>query len=128
MKKKNILYLIFILGTVLCINACYYDKAELLYPVNPGTTCDTTGEISYSLKVVPLLKAQCYSCHTATGGSGGINMANYTNDKILGLDGKLYGSISHAPGYFAMPQGGNEMSACDQAVIKKWIDSGCLNN
>jgi hypothetical protein len=126
--KKNILYLILILGTVLFINACYYDKAELLYPTASGITCDTTGEISYSLKVVPLLKAQCYSCHSVTGGSGGINMANYTNDKILGLDGKLYGSISHAPGYFAMPQGGNEMTSCDQAVIKKWIDSGCLNN
>jgi uncharacterized membrane protein len=126
--KKNILYLIVILGTVLFINACYYDKADLLYPTLPGTTCDTTGEISYSLKVVPLLKAQCYSCHTVTGGSGGINMANYTNDKILGLDGKLYGSISHAVGYFAMPQGGNQMTSCDQAVIKKWIDSGCLNN
>ncbi|MEI7626892.1 MAG: hypothetical protein WCJ80_01565 [Bacteroidota bacterium] len=127
--KKNILYLILILGTVIFINACYYDKAELLYPTVPGgVTCDTTGVISYSLKVVPILQSQCYGCHSVTGGSGGINMANYTNDKAIGLNGKLYGSISHATGYFAMPQGGNMMSSCDLAVIKKWITSGCLNN
>ena len=127
--KKNILYLILILGTVIFINACYYDKAELLYPTVPGgATCDTAGVISYSLKVVPLLQSQCYGCHSKTGGSGGINMANYTNDKAIGLNGKLYGSISHATGYFAMPQGGNMMSSCDLAVIKKWITSGCLNN
>ena len=127
--KKNILYLILIFGTVLFINACYYDKAELLYPTVPGgVTCDTTGVISYSLKVVPILQSQCYGCYSVTGGSGGINMANYTNDKAIGLNGKLYGSISHATGYFAMPQGGNMMSSCDLAVIKKWITSGCLNN
>jgi hypothetical protein len=126
--KKNTLYLILILGTVLFINACYYDKAELLYPTVQGTTCDTAGVVSYSLKVVPLLKAQCYGCHSVTGGSAGINMANYANDKAIALNGKLYGSISHAPGYFAMPQGGNQMSSCDLAIIKKWITSGCLNN
>jgi hypothetical protein len=124
MNKRNIFYIVTILGIMIFTNACYYDKSELLYPTVPGITCDTTGEISYNQKVVPLLKTQCYSCHTATGGSGGINMSNYTNDKVIGLDGKLYGSI----GYFAMPQGGNTMTACDQAIIKKWIDSGCLNN
>lgn len=126
--KKSILYIIVVLSSAFLFNACYYDKAELLYPTNQGATCDTTGVISYSAKVVPILQSQCYSCHTATGGSGGINMSNYANDKVIGLNGKLYGSISHATGYFAMPQGGNIMSSCDQAVIKKWITSGCLNN
>ncbi len=128
MKKKNILYLLLIFGTVLFINACYYDKADLLYPTNTGAVCDTAGVMSYSLRVKPILQAQCYSCHTATGGSGNINMSSYANDKIIGLNGKLYGSISHASGFIAMPQGGNTMSSCDQAVIKKWITGGCLNN
>jgi hypothetical protein len=128
MKKKNILKLILLFGIMQFINACFYDKADLLYPTNPGITCDTAGVISYSQKVVPILQSQCYSCHSVTGGSGGINMANYANDKLIGLNGKLYGSISHANGYIAMPQGGNIMSSCDQAIIKKWITSGCLNN
>lgn len=110
------------------MNACYYDKAELLYPTNATVTCDTTGVISYSTRVAPILRAQCYSCHTATGGSGNINMSTYANDKVIGLNGKLYGTISHASGYIAMPLGGGTMSSCDQAVIKKWITGGCLNN
>ncbi|MCX6206801.1 MAG: hypothetical protein NTZ19_11180 [Bacteroidetes bacterium] len=128
MNRKRIVYLMLIFGTLIFINACYYDKAELLYPSNAGATCDTTGVISYSARVAPILRAQCYSCHSATGGSGNINMSNYANDKIIGLNGKLYGSISHASGYIPMPQGGGLMSSCDQAVIKKWITNGCLNN
>ena len=128
MKKKNILYLMLIFGTAIFINACYYDKAELLYPVNPSDTCDTSGVVSYSAKIVPILQANCYGCHSATGGSGNVNMSNYANDKVIGLNGKLYGSISHATGYFAMPQGGNILSSCDQAKILKWVTAGCLNN
>jgi hypothetical protein len=128
MKKNQFLPLILLFGTILFINACYYDKAELLYPTNAGATCDTSAVISYSLRVAPILRAQCYSCHSATGGSGNINMSSYTNDKVIALNGKLYGSISHAAGYIAMPQGGGLMSSCDQAVIKKWIINGALNN
>lgn len=117
-----------LIGTVIFINACYYDKAELLYPTNSGATCDTSAVISYSSRVAPILRAQCYSCHSATGGSGNINMSTYANDKVIALNGKLYGSISHAAGYIAMPQGGGLMSSCDQAVIKKWITNGALNN
>lgn len=128
MKKKNIIQLLPIFGIVLLINSCYYDKAELLYPAGLKASCDTSIVISYAQKVVPILQSQCYPCHTATGGSGGINMSNYANDKVIGLNGKLFGSVSHATGYFAMPQGGNMLSSCDLAYIKKWIDSGCLNN
>lgn len=128
MNRKNFVYVMLIFGALIFINACYYDKAELIYPSNAGATCDTTGVISYSARVAPILRAQCYSCHSATGGSGNINMSTYANDKIIGLNGKLYGSISHASGYIPMPQGGGLMSSCDQAVIKKWITNGCLNN
>ena len=128
MKKKHFLPLMLLIGTVFFINACYYDKAELLYPTNAGATCDTSTVISYSSRVAPILRAQCYSCHSATGGSGNINMSTYANDKVIALNGKLYGSISHAAGYIAMPQGGGLMSSCDQAVIKKWITNGALNN
>lgn len=128
MNKKKFVYLILIFGGILFINACYYDKAELLYPTNPTATCDTTGVISYSLRVAPILRAQCYSCHSATGGSGNTNMSSYANDKVIALNGKLFGSISHAAGFIAMPQSGGLMSSCDQAVIKKWITNGALNN
>lgn len=124
---KKIIYLLLISGFALFLNACYYDKAELLYPTT-GVLCDTTGVISYTQKVVPILQSQCYGCHSTTGGSGGINMGNYANDKAIALNGKLYGSMSMVSGFSPMPKGGNKMSSCDLAFIKKWINSGCLNN
>lgn len=116
-----------LLGSVL-FGSCYYDKSDLLYPNSGNTLCDTTGTISYAQKVQPLLSSQCYSCHTSAGGSGGINMATYANDRAIAVNGKLYGSISHAAGFSAMPKGGLQFSACQLATIKKWIDAGAPNN
>ncbi len=117
-----------IFGFILLLNSCYYDKAELLYPTGALTGCDTTGTISYTAKVVPILQQQCYSCHKVSGGDGGINMSSYATDRAIALNGKLYGSISHASGYSAMPKSASKMTACQLATIKKWIDSGSPNN
>lgn len=125
--KKTILLMLTVV-TVLALHSCYYDKADLLYPASAKAPCDTAGVVSYSQKVVPLLASQCYSCHTANGGSGGINMSSYANDKAIALNGKLYGSISHAANYFPMPKGGAQMTNCQLATIKKWIDAGAPNN
>lgn len=55
-------------------------------------------------------------------------MGTYTTDKAIAVNGKLYGSISHASGYSPMPQGAAKMTDCQLATIKKWIDSGSPNN
>ncbi len=125
---KKILSFILVTGFIFTFQSCYYDKAELIYPTGTLSNCDTAGTISYTAKVLPLLQQQCYSCHGVTGGSGGINMSSFANDKAIGLNGKLYGSINHSSGYSPMPKGGYKMTACEIATIKKWIDTGCLNN
>lgn len=125
---KKLIMLVCIGSLVLSFYSCYYDKADLLYPTGSAASCDTSTVISYSQKVVPLLRNQCYGCHTATGGSGGINMSTYANDKALALNGKLYGSINHSAGFVAMPQGAAKMTSCQISTIKKWIDGGALNN
>lgn len=124
---KKIILLLLVSVALVSLHSCYYDKADILYPTT-NTVCDTAGTVSYSLKVAPLLSNQCYSCHGTAGGSGGINMANYANDKAIAVNGKLYGSISHAAGYFPMPKGAAQMTACQLATIKKWIDAGAPNN
>jgi hypothetical protein len=68
--KKIIIYLLLILSS-----SCYYDAADLLYPASG--VCDTTAT-SYSLKVVPLLQQQCYSCHLNASTGGGIMMGTYS--------------------------------------------------
>lgn len=119
---KKILLGLFLLLMVVFINSCYYDKEQLLYP-SSNSVCDTSGTVSYSTKVQPLLSQFCYSCHSGSTPSGGIAMGSYAADKTIGANGKLYGSISYSSGYFAMPQGMPQLSSCQIATIKKWIDT-----
>jgi hypothetical protein len=125
MKKIFFAGVAFIL--VVFISSCYYDKEQLLYG-GGNTVCDTTGTISYSQKVIPLLQQYCYSCHSGNFPSGNILMGTYTTDKAIALSGKLFGCIDYKPGYIPMPQGQPKMSSCQIATIKKWIDNGVLNN
>ncbi len=123
--NSRIIKLVVLLIGFAGFSSCYYDKADTLYP---SKTCDTSGTISYAQKVVLLLQQQCYSCHSGGSPSGGIAMGTYTTDKAIAVNGKLYGSISHASGYSPMPQGAAKMTDCQIATIKKWIDAGSLNN
>jgi hypothetical protein len=110
------------------ITSCYYDKGDLLYG-NPDAPCtDTISNVSYAQHVVPLLRVYCYNCHTGNFPSGGITMGTYLADKAIGLNGKLYGSINHSPGYKPMPQGMSKLNSCQVLAIRKWIDAGMLNN
>lgn len=95
-----------IIGTMVMISSCYYDKADLLYSGNAGPCTDSAGTVSYAQKVVPLLQQYCYSCHTGNFPSGNQLMGTYTSDKAMAMNGMLYGTISqfgrlftHATGY-----------------------------
>lgn len=123
---KRIVRIICITCFVFAFASCYYDKADVLYPNNP--VCDTTGTVSYVVKIVPLFQQQCYGCHTGPAPSGNVLMGNYAADRAVAASGRLYGSISQMNGYSFMPKGGAKMSNCQLATIKKWIDAGTPNN
>jgi hypothetical protein len=55
-------------------------------------------------------------------------MGTYVADKAIAQNGKLLGSINHSSGYKPMPQDAPKMSSCQAGIVKKWIDSGLLNN
>jgi hypothetical protein len=124
---KNVFRLIGTLLILTLLNSCYYDKEDQLYP--SSGICDTSIPATYTAVIVPMLQQYCYSCHggTATLG-GGIPMGTYSSDKAMALNGSLYGSITHASSYSAMPKGGNKLTACQLAKVKQWIDGGSLNN
>jgi len=128
---KKIIPAVFAVSLMILFTACYYDKADVLASKTAGTgaaCADTTGVVSYSQKVVPILQQACYGCHNASSQSGGILMGTYASDKAIALNGKVYGTIAYAPGYSPMPKGAAKLSSCQIAVIKKWVDSGILNN
>ncbi|MEN9686645.1 MAG: hypothetical protein RLZZ28_2431 [Bacteroidota bacterium] len=126
MKKYISILILFFL--VIGFHACYYDKADLLYPSTVNMVCDTSAVISYAGKIIPLFQQQCYGCHTGTAPSGNILMGTYAADKAIASNGKLFGSISHTAGYSAMPKGGNKFTSCQIALVQKWINEGLPNN
>lgn len=109
---------------LLANTGCYYDKEEILYP---QTACDTAN-VTYSSSVVPVLISNCTSCHGGSTPSAGINLSTYAGVKTQVDNGKLWGSVSQASGFSAMPKNAAPLSSCSQSKIKKWIAAGAPNN
>lgn len=105
---------------------CYYDNEEELYGhLNPS--CDSSN-VTYSAVVSKIIQDNCLQCHSASANMGSVNLEGHTQAKSYADNGKLYGVISHSPGFSPMPKGGNKLSDCDVARIKKWIDAGAPND
>jgi hypothetical protein len=121
MKKACLLFVVLI---VFIISSCYYDKEELLY----GTSCDTSN-VTYSSTITGIINNYgCLGCHVGGNPSGGINLETHASIKVYADDGRLYGAISHAPGFFPMPDGAAKMNSCDINKVKAWIDAGAPDN
>ncbi|MEO7177047.1 MAG: hypothetical protein ABIV51_14060 [Saprospiraceae bacterium] len=94
------------------------------------TNCDTSGIMSYTLHIQPILQTNCVGggCHSGTQPASGISYTSYSSTNLTVTNGTLLGSIQHQGGFQPMPKGGNLLPACSVAKIKKWIDNGALNN
>lgn len=119
------IFLLIVGCLITAATSCYYDKAEILYP---SAGCDTAAATSYTQKLVPVFQQSCYSCHLTASTGGGILMGNYNADRAIALNGKLFGSINHSAGYSPMPKGGNKLSACQVAMVRRWVAAGAPNN
>ncbi len=109
---------------LLAYSGCYYDKEATLYP---NAVCDSTN-VTYSLKIAPIIQEHCLSCHAQSSSlGGGVVLEGYDNLKSYANGGLLVGTISYAIGFTAMPASG-KMSDCNIALIKKWVDAGAPNN
>lgn len=123
-KNSIILTAIGLLIVLFSVTGCYYDKEEILYP---QTACDTAN-VTYSSSVVPVLISNCNSCHGGSTPSAGIGLDTYAGVKAQVTNGRLWGAVSHATSYSAMPKNAPQLSTCSLAKIKKWIDAGAPNN
>jgi hypothetical protein len=111
---------------VLLVSAtgCYNDKEEILYP---QSVCDTA-TIAYSRSIVPVLSANCTSCHGGNTPSAAIRLDNYAGVKIMADNGKLAGAVTHTAGFSPMPKNNAKLRDCNIIKIKNWIAAGALNN
>jgi Planctomycete cytochrome C len=94
---------------------------------NACNDCDTT-LFTYSAAVTPIMNTYCKGCHNPSLLGGGIDVSTYAAVKTIAANGKLLGSITHATGFVAMPQGSSKLSDCRIKQIQKWITAGSLNN
>ena len=116
------------------LSACSYtNSAEAPAPCNLPQT------VSYQLDVLPILKQQCYRCHSADKykvlTSNALNMEDFTSLKYYATPANgrnnvsyLVGNIRHDAGFIPMPFDGGKLSDCEIAIITAWVDSGALPN
>ena len=127
MKKTMIFALFFFFLSGIVLFSC--TKANEQQLQGGVTECDTVG-MTYSHDVVPILQANCYSCHGNgnTGGSGGIDLDGYSDIEGYAKNGTLAGVITHTPGYPFMPYGLPKLDDCSINKILDWINRGAPND
>lgn len=137
MRKMMMLLPLMVLAAGIMITACSKSNEADLSQTGSGTdttgtgsggsnTCDTVN-MTYTGDVLPVIQANCYSCHSNTA-SGGVSLNSYTRLKAQVDNGYLTGVITHASGYVPMPYNGAKLSDCDINKIKDWIARGAQNN
>jgi hypothetical protein len=94
---------------------------------NCANSCDTS-VFTYTAVVKPIIDANCLSCHNGPGAPKGLDYTTYAGLRVPALDGRLVRAISHAPGITPMPLGGQKLSDCNIAKIRKWVTDGAKNN
>ena len=135
-------YIIFI---VVCIS-CTKKKSQssnnqsIPNPVIQAVVCDTIN-VSYMCVIQPILKNNCYQCHsTAVTDTGALALdlqtfqsfktylkLFYKNDSIYGS--KFYNTILQSPTTLTMPPApASKLSPYELRMIKKWIDLGAIQN
>ncbi len=109
-------------------------KSTILKWINQGAFnnqctggCDTSS-FTYAATVSVTINTFCKGCHNPASLGGGIDLSTYASTRVQAINGKLAGTISHAAGFIAMPQGGSKLSDCQVSQVKKWIAAGTPNN
>ncbi|MFM1793350.1 MAG: hypothetical protein RLZZ252_1704 [Bacteroidota bacterium] len=103
------------------IPGCYYDNKETMYG---SSSCDTTN-VTYSVKIAPLINQKCIGCHNATNATAGVDLSSYSQVVKYGQSKQLQGTIKQLPGYETklMPPGG-KLDNCNLSLVDIWVRKG----
>ena len=89
--------------------------------------CDTLN-VTWSATVRPIIQSYCQGCHSGSAPSGGVSLDNYAAVSNSAFNGSLLGSVQHSNGWTPMPYQSNQLSSCDIAKIRIWVNAGAPNN
>ncbi len=92
---------------------------------NACTSCDSSGTVSFSAKIWPLINSGCTGCH---GYGRNTQLTAYNDVKVQVDNGKLSGALNHKSGFLPMPQGGAKWTDCQLNMLDRWIADGAPNN
>ncbi len=128
---RKIFFIFLLLAGLMYLSSCYKDNLSKLMPSSGITIpCDTSGAISYSAQIVPILQANCginSSCHSS-GNISGYNLSTYAGINAVAQNGYLVSAISWTGSVAPMPQNAPQINSCNIALIEKWVNAGHLNN
>jgi len=92
-----------------------------------NAACDTTN-VTFSGSVQPIIQTYCTVCHSGNPPQGDVDLSTYAGVKARIAGNTLVGVIEHQSGFSPMPKGGNKLSDCNIAKIKKWVALGAKND
>jgi hypothetical protein len=84
-----------------------------------------TATVSFANDVLPIIEANCTSCHQPGNTSGGYDLSDYTS--IAANANAVLGSMK-ANGYQLMPLGGPALPDSTIQKISCWINQGKQDN
>lgn len=113
--------------TLMSLNACYYDKADKLYP--NANACDTTNA-TFTKTVEPILKANCTDagCHTTANANAGIALDTYAATMLALPQDQLLNAVKYISGGSKNMPPTKKMADCDVNKIEAWIRRGAPEN
>ena len=114
-------------STLLGLNACYYDKADKLYP--NANACDTSNT-TFTKSVQPILKANCTDagCHTVANANAGIELETYSGTILTVPQDKLINAVKYLAGGSKNMPPTQKMTDCNINKIEAWIRRGSPEN
>jgi len=128
MKKILIaLPVLTLLCGVIMVSCSKSNEVELSQGNNGGSVCDTVN-MTFTANVVPILRANCYSCHGNGNVNAGVTLDSYAGVSTQVQNGNLLAAITHTGNVTPMPYQLPKLSECDINKIKDWINRGALNN
>ncbi|HEV7230811.1 MAG TPA: hypothetical protein VGO45_05755 [Bacteroidia bacterium] len=131
MKKCLILIIIFVCAV--CVG-CRHDNYAKDHPAVTPAYCDSAKTISFVNDVLPIFQASCISgCHSTSAAQHGVILDTWTGTRRPASNGQLLLTVNHSQpngtgNVFWMPYPNGSLSACQIAIITKWVNAGYLNN
>ena len=123
-KHQQIFILLFLFS---CLAACTPSEE----PVPDVEVQCETDSITYAGTIVPILEANCYTCHDKNNApyfADGIVLEGYASLKKQVDNKKLVGALRHQPGFAAMPRSLPQLPECTIQEIEAWVKAGAPDN